>query len=198
VLYSTQQINQNSLEFLAALCNHSFIHLSWSKIMHKRGILFSAVILIVTGCTTPLVAYKNRPFGVHSLDQTNPNSKLYVLTAERRLGFLIPKDGWNMKFCAESLPEAAVAQGAKSTFDISLGTAAAGTDTAKLMEEFSSTLTKTFDRTEKAEFLRHMGWQLCSAWAQGVFTDAEYKAELKSLIKSGSNIFNNVDQASSK
>jgi hypothetical protein len=90
-----------------------------------------------------------------------------------------------MRFCAESLPEAAMAQSAKSSFDLSDGSKDAGTDTVKVNDEVLVQLTKTFDRTEKAEVLRQLGWQLCQAWAQGVLDDEAYKKALLALVEQG-------------
>lgn len=106
------------------------------------------------------------------------------MTAERRVAILVPKEGWSYRFCAESLPEAALAVDGESKIDIIVQPDQKGS----ISDKVDQTLTQTFTRTEKAEVLRQLGWQLCQAWAQGVLDDKSYKEELLGLVRNGSKI----------
>lgn len=152
----------------------------------SKNLSIFVALFMISGCSAPIVAWKGRPFGEHRLDpKQDSRSRLYVVTAERRLGILVPIKDWDMRFCAESLPEAAVGQSAKSSLDLSDGTKASGTNVAKIAGEVNQSLTKTFERTERAELLRQLGWQLCQAWAQGVLDKDEYKEALLKLTGVG-------------
>jgi membrane-bound lytic murein transglycosylase B len=96
----------------------------------------------------------------------------------------VPAKDWNHRFCAESLPEAALAVDGDTKIDLTLKPDELGS----ISDKVDQTLTQTFTRTEKAEILRQLGWQLCQAWAQNVLSNDEYNVELKALVAEGSKI----------
>lgn len=150
---------------------------------HIRVAGVAAVLILLSGCSSTITAWKSRPFAQHTLgrpEQKGGDSQLYILTAERRVAVLIPEN-WDKHFCAESLPEAALALSATSSADLSN----AGNGSLNVSDEVRASLLQTFTRTERAEILRQMGWQLCQAWAQNVLSDVEYKEALYDLVDAG-------------
>lgn len=130
----------------------------------------------LTGCASTITAYKNRAFAEHHLK----DNFFYTITGERRLAFTVAK-GDKTAWCAESLPE--VSQAVSATSKPSLQTKEffkLGTE-----DQYGSTLTQTFTRTEIAEIYRQSAWQACQAWAQGVYTDAQYATKLDLIIAAG-------------
>jgi hypothetical protein len=132
---------------------------------------------MLSGCASTITALQNSPAKPHTL---RPD-RFFSLTGERRLAFQVKRSDNRVAWCAESLPEAAqaVSAASKPTLSIPEGPSA-GTD-----DTFSTTLVQTFTRTEIAEMYRQMAWQMCQAWAQEVYTDAQYREQLNLLLASG-------------
>lgn len=157
--------------------------------------LCSAVTL--SGCASTITAWKNRGVASHTLVP----GRFFTLTGERRLAFQAerydpnkPPEPWydrrnkrwvpRLAWCAESLPEVSQAVASSSKPNAKLSEhLVLGTDDA-----YSTTLTQTFNRTEIAEIYRQSAWQACQAWAQGVYSDDEYKSQLDKLLKAGEQI----------
>ncbi|HYD39168.1 MAG TPA: hypothetical protein VEA60_16235 [Allosphingosinicella sp.] len=137
----------------------------------------AAAALLLTGCASSITALQNSPTKPHTL---RPN-RFFSLTGERRLAFQVKRSDDRVAWCAESLPEAsqAVSATSKPNLQVPKGPTL-GTD-----ESFSTTLLQTFARTEIAEMYRQMAWQACQAWAQEVYTDAQYRDQLNQLLASG-------------
>jgi len=143
--------------------------------------LLVAVAFALSGCASSITAWKNRPVAAHTL---RPD-RFFTLTGERRLAFQVKRaTARELAWCAESLPEAAqsVTSSSKNAAKLS--------EKANLSSEdsFGTTLTQTFVRTEVAEVYRQMAWQACQAWAQGVYNDEQYRAQLDSLLNVGADV----------
>ena len=133
--------------------------------------------LALSGCASSITALQNSPTKPHTL---RPN-RFFSLTGERRLAFQVKRSDDRVAWCAESLPEAAQAVSATSKPNLQIPNGpTVGTD-----DSFSTTLLQTFTRTEIAEMYRQMAWQACQAWAQEVYTDAQYREQLNMLLASG-------------
>lgn len=104
------------------------------------------------------------------------------MTAERRLAFMVRRPGTDrLAWCAESLPDVAqaITSSSKLSSQLSKNSNVGSEDV------FGTTLTQTFTRTEIAEVYRQVAWQACQAWAQGVYSDAKYAAELDTILATG-------------
>jgi hypothetical protein len=146
--------------------------------MQNRLVVVISVALSLSGCASTITAWKNRPAAAHTL---RPD-RFFTLTGERRLAFQVDrKNARNLAWCAESLPEAA--QAVSATSELSGKALSKFEGAAK--DAYSTTLVQTFTRTEIAEIYRQMSFQACQAWAQGVYTDAQYAKRLDDLLASG-------------
>lgn len=163
----------------------------------KKVISICIVSVLMTGCSSTITAWKNRGVAAHTL---RPN-RFFTLTGERRLAFQTerfdkdnpPKPWWDREnkrwvtrvaWCAESLPE--VSQAASATSKPSLEKP----EKLKLAldDSYTATLLQTFARTEISELYRQSAWQSCQAWAQGVYTDDQYRERLEKLLDTGNAI----------
>jgi uncharacterized protein YceK len=154
-----------------------------------RGLLAVVLSISCTGCSSAISSWKSRPVAAHKLYP----GRMFSLTGERRLAFFVPRsiagqaynaatdDTDRTAWCAESLPEASQAITATSKGSLKLPETAEG----GLEDSVATSLTQTFTRTEIAEMFRQLGWQTCQAWAQGVFTDEQYRVELAKLVDAG-------------
>ncbi|CAM8671588.1 hypothetical protein [Sphingobium sp.] len=134
-----------------------------------------ACCVTLPGCAGLVTAWKSDPLQVYAME----NPAVYTMTGDRRTAVLMDTNTAR-RFCAESLPDAAVAYGATST----AGLTAKGID-AKFSDAVTATLLQTFQRTQDAEIYRQMGWNSCLAWAQGAITSEQYHALLQLMVTGG-------------
>jgi hypothetical protein len=137
----------------------------------RSGVIIFAATL--SGCGSTIASYTTRPVQVHTLRE----NRFFSLTGERRLAFQVARNDRRVAWCAESLPEAAQAVAASSALQVP--------NRLQLDDQVSTSLTQTFTRTEIAELYRQMAWQACQAWAQGVYTDDQYREQLNLILAGG-------------
>jgi len=126
------------------------------------------------------------------------------MTGERRVALVVPyvdktlskaeekefyeKLGHVRKvICAESLPDAARSIDAKSDLTANLAVPVASTGIApsgeqKVSDTLKTSVLQTFVRTETADVVRQLGWQICQGYANGAIREDEYRDLLKSVV----------------
>ena len=157
-----------------------------------------AMCLSTTGCASTISAIHNDPARVHTL---RPN-RFFTLSGNSRMAFQVERydkehPEWSvytdnktkhqvhrLAWCAESLPEVSQAVTAASKPNLKIGEKLSG----GTEDNFATTLTQTFARTEIAEIYRQMGWQACQAWAEGVMSDEAYERQLTAIINTGASV----------
>jgi len=152
-------------------------------VQFARLIITSITLLTLPGCASTISAWKNRSFK----EQGFHKPALYSMTGERRLAIAVKPTTYDMRFCAESLPEAAAAYSATSGASLK----PTGVGEGSISDASSMVLTQTYTRTEISEVLRQLGFQTCQAWAQGVLDENEYKLELKNIVAAGIEVMKN-------
>jgi hypothetical protein len=145
----------------------------------KLRSLFIAVCgLSVSGCAGVVTAWKNDP--LQSYDVIGPS--IYTMTGDRRTAVFTRKDA-DLRYCAESLPDAVAAFAASSSAKLKaegLRNGAGGE--VGISDQASAALLQTFQRTEIAEVSRQLGFNTCLAWSQGAITSPEYHALLQDIV----------------
>ncbi len=128
--------------------------------------------LALAGCAGTITAFKNDP--LQSYEVKVPS--IYAMTGDRRTA-VFARQNSDMKYCAESLPDAVAAVAASSR--AAANYKEAGIDIA---DSTAVGLLQTFQRTEIAEVSRQLGWNTCLAWAQGAITSSQYHQLLEKLV----------------
>lgn len=147
----------------------------------RSGMLVMTCILL-NGCASTINSIFERSVSSEPIDR----GQFLTMTGERRVAVVFdPRQPYMV--CAESLPDAARAAGARSAADVDLGTAggqargALGFD-----DQFVTALVQTNTRSEVSDVVRHLAFQACSAYANRGISPAEYGAMLRQII-SGAN-----------
>lgn len=132
----------------------------------------------LAGCGSTLNSIFERSVTSEPLDRT----QVVTMTGERRVTIAVERNG-PYTVCAESLPDAARALGARSAGTLDLGTAngqaraSGGYD-----DQMQTALLQTNTRTEVADVSRILGFQVCSAYANNGITQPQYASLLEQII----------------
>ncbi len=146
----------------------------------RPQIVAVSLMVSLSGCTSTLTAWKTRPFAIHPLDP----DKLITATAERRLIITASRSKDTAAkpivpayICAESSPDAV--QGTSASTKPSLQISTNGK--AGLEDSYGTLMTLTSSRTGPAMLYSEIGFSMCQAWLQGVYTNDEYRLRLTEL-----------------
>lgn len=146
--------------------------------MILRCAIIFLTALSLSACASLVTAFKNDPLQSYNV----PGATVYAMTGDRRTAVFFDTTR-QLRYCAESLPDAVAAYAAASSAKLradqisgSSGVEAGFNDTT------SVGLLQTFQRTEIAEVSRQMGWNLCLAWTQGGITNDQYFNLLDKLV----------------
>ncbi len=148
----------------------------------KYIIALGMTCTLLGGCSSVVTAWKADPIQIYPVKKAtveNTGSAIYTMTGERRTAVVMNRMGKDA-FCAESLPEAASAYGAKSG-----ATAKGAKIEGSFSDDFALTLLQTYQRTEISEIYRQMAWNTCLAWAQQAISDAQYQALVAKMVTGG-------------
>ena len=131
-----------------------------------------------SGCASTVTAWKNDP--LQSYEVLGPS--VYAMTGDRRTA-VFTKKGGDLRYCAESLPDAVAAFAASSSAKLKAeGLKGGAGGEAGVSDQTAVGLLQTFQRTEIAEVSRQLGFNTCLAWSQGAITDAQYHDLLEKLV----------------
>jgi hypothetical protein len=126
----------------------------------------------LSGCAGVVTAFKNDP--LQSYDVKGPS--VYAMTGDRRTA-VYTRQTSDLKFCAESMPDAIAAIAASSKANLDTGKVEGGFSDATAVG-----ILQTFQRTEIAELSRQLAWNTCLAWAQGAIDNVQYHALLTKIV----------------
>lgn len=162
----------------------------------------TAILLLwpLSACSTSLNSIFERSVSSEHITY----DKVLTMTGERRVALVVPyvdktlskadekefyeKLGHVRKvICAESLPDAARSIDAKTDLTANLAVPVATTGIApsgeqKVSDTLKTSVLQTFVRTETADVVRQLGWQICQGYANGAIREDEYRDLLKSVI----------------
>lgn len=129
----------------------------------------------LAGCASTLNAIFERSVA----DEDVYDHKVLTMTGERRIAIVVPRHSPNV-ICAESLPDAARASGARSALDIQAG--GTGRPALGVDDQVQTALLQTFTRTETADVVRQLGWQVCNAYANRAIDYRMYSSLLVEIV----------------
>lgn len=160
-------------------------------------------LLLISGCSSSLGSIFERSVSSENITY----DKIITLTGERRVALIVPYVDRRLSkneekefysnlgharkvICAESLPDAARQVDTHSNYKLNLAAPSVVTGVSPSGEQavddlFKTTVTQTFQRTETADVVRQLGWQVCQGFANGAIDENGYK-ELVDRIISGS------------
>lgn len=134
--------------------------------------------LALVGCGSTLNAIFERSVSSEPLDRT----QVVTMTGERRVTIAVDRNG-PYTVCAESLPDAARALGARTVGDLDLGTAnGQARASGGFDDQVQTALLQTNTRTEIADVSRILGFQVCSAYANNGINQTQYGSLLRDII----------------
>jgi hypothetical protein len=144
--------------------------------MHAKIVLILSIFGLSSGCSSFVSAIFDRPQIRDNIDATKDRVVILTMTGDRRL-----TTTHGSVVCGESYPDVATAYGAlsKASTTASREGASASGD---ISDQFQTALLQTFNRTETADAIRQIGWQICQAYSNQGITSSEYHALLDSLI----------------
>ncbi len=153
--------------------------------MRPKLVLVLPVIVPLCGCSSFVTAIFDRPQIRDEIDTSKDKVVILTMTGDRRL-----TTTHNGVVCGESYPDVATAYGAlsKATASASKQGASASGD---ISDQFQTALLQTFNRTETADAIRQIGWQICQAYSNKGITSPEYHTLLDSLINKS---FGSIDK----
>ena len=146
--------------------------------------LFRVVLISTTislgGCSTVGQVFFDRPV----IQDKFKNDQTYALslTADRRIAVFTTRGSDKKRLsCAEALPDVAVSSDVESSIKLALKELDkdASLDTA---EKVKQAITVAYQRTEKSDLVRQLGWQLCQAYLNDAIDDKGYFYLLERLV----------------
>lgn len=143
-----------------------------------KPILLVATIASLSGCTSLVTAWKNDPLQAYSVK----GPSIYAMTGDRRTAVFADKNS-NLKYCAESMPDAVAVFSASSEASLEAsGIEGQASGKAGIDEDTAAALLQTFHRTEISEISRQMAWNICLAWSQGAISNDAYYTLLEKMV----------------
>jgi hypothetical protein len=130
----------------------------------------------LSGCSSLVTAIFDRPQIRDEIDTSQSKVVILTMTGDRRL-----TTTHNGKVCGESYPDVATAYGALSKATATASDQGAS-GSGNISDQFQTALLQTFNRTETADAIRQIGWQICQAYSNNGITEPEYNKLLDSLI----------------
>jgi len=135
------------------------------------------LVMFLGGCATSGQVFFSRP--VIEKDIKSGFNTL-ALTADRRIAVFTSNEGKKIS-CAEALPDVAISSEVHSSVNVAL---------KKLEDELSveaaesikQAISVAYQRTEKSDLVRQLGWQLCQGYLNGAITDEHYFYLLERLV----------------
>ncbi len=143
-------------------------------------LLTPLLLIALGGCASSLTAIFERSVSTENFDEREPITRVLTLTGERRTVLAMPRDS-RLYVCAEALPDVARSAAARSVLELQQGGTAGRS--LSLDDQVATALLATFARTETADVVRQVGWQLCQAHANRAITPRDYAARLDELVK---------------
>jgi uncharacterized protein Veg len=156
--------------------------------MHSKIVLLSPILGSLCGCSSFVTAIFDRPQIRDEIDTAHGKVVILTMTGDRRL-----TTTHNGVVCGESYPDVATAYSALSQANASASKQGVS-ESGSFSDEFQTTLLQTFNRTETADAIRQIGWQICQAYSNSAITQPEYYKLLDSLVTRS---FNSIDKHAS-
>ncbi len=141
------------------------------------------ISLMASGCSTFGQTFWGRPV----IEDVPGGFNTLSLTADRRVA-IFKSDKTNienptgLKACAEALPDVAVSSSVESELKAAIESAKQGNLSIDAAEKLEQTLTIAYQRTEKSDLVRQLGWQVCQGHINGAITNEDYKRLLEMMV----------------
>ncbi len=156
--------------------------------MQSKIVLLLPILGSLCGCSSFATAIFDRPQIRDEIDTAQGKVVILTMTGDRRL-----TTTHNGVVCGESYPDVATAYNALSQANASVSRQGVS-DSGSLSDEFNTALLQTFNRTETADAIRQIGWQICQAYSNQAITQPEYYKLLSDLVTRS---FNSIDKHAS-
>lgn len=157
--------------------------------MRPRFVPTIVLLGLLCGCSSFATAVFERP---QIRDEIKDSQEVVIITTTGERRITTTHSGI---VCAESYPDVATAAGAVSKAAASAsGSQGAGTVSGNVSDQFQTALLQTFNRTETADVVRQIGWQICQAYSNARITKYDYYALLNNLT---TRAFNTLDKRAS-
>lgn len=147
----------------------------------KKLILISIASIQLSACSTLATSLLTKPV----VEDEVSNYGTLSLTADRRIAvFNEVGTGSNTvrRSCAEAQPDVAVSRAVTSEVMAALEDVSRNNTNFNLEETLTNAITVAYQRTERSDLVRQLGWQLCQAYMNdGISTD-QYAKLLSSMV----------------
>lgn len=146
-------------------------------------ILAITLTLPLSGCSTLSQTFWTRPV----IEDVPGGFNTLSLTADRRVAIFKSdktdiKNPTGLKACAEALPDVAVSSTVESELKAAIKAAEKGELSAEAAEKLTQELTIAYQRTEKSDLVRQLGWQLCQGHLNGAISHTDYMRLLEMMV----------------
>lgn len=148
--------------------------------------------LIMFALTFPLMAcstYSQTFFTRPVIEDVPGGFNTLSLTADRRVAIFKsdktdPENPIGLMACAEALPDVALSSTVESELKATIEAAGKGELDAEAAEKLTQALTVAYQRTEKSDLVRQLGWQLCQGFLNGAVSNDDYRRLLEMMVVS--------------
>jgi len=140
-------------------------------------------IFALTGCSTFSQTFWSRPV----IEDVPGGFNTLSLTADRRIA-IFKSDKTDKQnpvgqlACAEALPDVAISTKVKSSFEAALEAAGKAEASGEMSEELEQLLKIAYQRTEKSDLVRQLGWQICQGYLNNAIQEDDYVGLVKAMV----------------
>ena len=142
--------------------------------MRVAVLVFASVVL--PGCVGTLNSVLDRPITSDHLDEPKEPNKLKTVNGPRRLVRTHESaSSRNYEICAETQADAIIARSSVGGLNL--------TGKGDFDDEVKDALTKTVERGQVSDVVRHLHWHTCNARLNGWIDDAKFFGEMQEIRK---------------